>query len=118
MFYGATARDNLPIRPVQRAGGGGYTPFATSETVCGAWAIKALQVKEAGEQERALTQYLMGVILFIQSHIKLQEVKQLKETAVCESMHGGVRGRGSNPPTYSIIRQPFILIPYQTLLNH
>jgi hypothetical protein len=40
--------------------------------------------------------------LFIQSHIKLQEVKQLKETAVCESMHGGVRGRGSNPPTYSI----------------
>ena len=93
-------------------------PFATSETVCGAWAIKALQVKEAGEQERALTQYLMGVILFIQSHIKLQEVKQLKETAVCESMHGGVRGRGSNPPTYSIIRQPFILIPYQTLLNH
>jgi len=21
---------------------------------------------------------------------------------VCESMHGGVRGRGSNPPTYSI----------------
>ncbi|MBK7098053.1 MAG: hypothetical protein IPH58_06485 [Sphingobacteriales bacterium] len=77
-------------------------PFATSETVCGAWAIKALQVKEAGEQERALTQYLMGVILFIQSHIKLQEVKQLKETAVCESMHGGVRGRGSNPPTYSI----------------
>jgi TonB-linked SusC/RagA family outer membrane protein len=42
------------------------------------------------------------VILFIQSHIKLQEVKQLKETAVCESMHGGVRGRGSNPPTYSI----------------
>ncbi|MBK7097834.1 MAG: hypothetical protein IPH58_05155 [Sphingobacteriales bacterium] len=79
-------------------------PFATSETVCGAWAIKALQVKE-GEQERALTQYLMGVILFIQSHIKLQEVKQLKETAVCESMHGGVRGRGSNPPTYSIIEK-------------
>ncbi|PLB86391.1 hypothetical protein C0T31_05555, partial [Dysgonamonadaceae bacterium] len=40
---------------------------------------------------------------FIQSHIKLREVKQLKETAVCESMHGGVRGRGSNPPTYSIV---------------
>ena len=39
----------------------------------------------------------------IQSHIKLREVKQLKETAVCESMHGGVRGRGSNPPTYSIV---------------
>ncbi|MBK7098854.1 MAG: hypothetical protein IPH58_11450 [Sphingobacteriales bacterium] len=71
--------------------------ITTRETVCGAWAIKALQVKEAGEQERALTQYLMGVILFIQSHIKLQEVKQLKETAVCESMHGGVRGRGVIP---------------------
>ena len=77
--------------------------FVGSEAVSGAQAIKALQVKEAGEQERALTQYLMGVILFIQSHIKLQEVKQLKETAVCESMHGGVRGRGSNPPTYSIM---------------
>ncbi|MBK7099283.1 MAG: hypothetical protein IPH58_14275 [Sphingobacteriales bacterium] len=71
-------------------------PFATSETVCGAWAIKALQVKEAGEQERALTQYLMGVILFIQSHIKLQEVKQLKKPP-CASMHGGVRGRGVIP---------------------
>ena len=22
---------------------------------------------------------------------------------MCESMHGGVRGRGSNPPTYSIL---------------
>ena len=30
-------------------------------------------------------------------------VQQFKETAVCESMHGGVRGRGSNPPTYSIV---------------
>ena len=30
-------------------------PFARSETVCGAQTIKALQVKEAGEQERALT---------------------------------------------------------------
>ena len=52
-------------------------------------AIKVLQLKEAGEQERALTD-------------DLREVKQLKETAVCESMPGGVRGRGSNPPTYSI----------------
>ena len=33
------------------------------------------------------------------------KVKPLKETAVCESMHGGVRGRGSNPPTYSIVRR-------------
>ncbi|MBK7099670.1 MAG: hypothetical protein IPH58_16920 [Sphingobacteriales bacterium] len=78
-------------------------PFATSETVCGAWAIKALQVKKAGEQERALTQYLMGVILFIQSHIKLQEVKQLKKPPCARACTGGVRGRGSNPPTYSIM---------------
>ena len=31
-------------------------PFPTSETVCGASGTKAFQVKEAGEQERALTQ--------------------------------------------------------------
>jgi RNA-directed DNA polymerase len=30
-------------------------PFPTSETVCGASGTKAFQVKEAGEQERALT---------------------------------------------------------------
>ncbi len=65
-------------------------PFAGSEAVSGAQPTKALQEKGAGEQERALTH-------------DLREVKQLKETAVCESMHGGVRGRGSNPPTYSII---------------
>ena len=35
-------------------------PFAGSEAVCGAQATKALQVKEAGEQERALTHDLMG----------------------------------------------------------
>ena len=35
-------------------------PFVGSETVSGAQAIKALQVKEAGEQKRALTQDLMG----------------------------------------------------------
>ena len=40
---------------------------------------------------------------FVQSHIKLREMKQIKETTVCESMHGGVRGRGSNPPTCSIL---------------
>ena len=34
-------------------------PFAGSEAVSGAQAIKALQVKEAGEQKRALTQDLM-----------------------------------------------------------
>ena len=35
-------------------------PFPDSETVCGALRTKALQVKEAGEQERALTHDLMG----------------------------------------------------------
>ena len=35
-------------------------PFAGSEAVSGAQAIKALQVKEAGERERALTHDLMG----------------------------------------------------------
>ncbi|HPQ13162.1 MAG TPA: hypothetical protein PLQ60_06815, partial [Paludibacteraceae bacterium] len=35
-------------------------PFAGSEAVRGAQATKALQVKEAGEQKRALTQDLMG----------------------------------------------------------
>jgi hypothetical protein len=38
----------------------------------------------------------------VQPFIKLRETKQLRETAVCESIHGGVRGRGINPPTYSI----------------
>ncbi len=37
------------------------------------------------------------VYCYVQPIIKLREVKQLKETAVCESLHGGVRGRGSNP---------------------
>ena len=41
----------------------------------------------------------------LQPNIELQQVNQFKETAVCESMHGGVRGRGSNPPTYSIARK-------------
>ena len=63
-------------------------PYVNSEVVNEAIPLKASQVKEAGEQKRALVQ---------------REVKQLKETAVCESMHGGVRGRGSNPPTYSIV---------------
>jgi hypothetical protein len=39
---------------------------------------------------------------FIQSLNKLQIIKPTIETAVYESTHGGVRGRGSNPPTYSI----------------
>ena len=38
-------------------------PSARSEAVSGAQAIKALQVKEAGEQRRALALDLMGAIL-------------------------------------------------------
>ena len=45
------------------------------------------QVNKEGQQGRALT----------------KKVKLLTETAKCESMLGGVRGRGSNPPTYSIM---------------
>jgi RNA-directed DNA polymerase len=57
-------------------------PYATSETVRGAQTIKALQVKEAGEQERALTQNLMGAIL-CHSNIKqaYRQVKQNKGVA-------------------------------------
>lgn len=52
-------------------------PFAPSETVRGAQAIKVLQIKEAGEQERALTHDLMGAIL-CHSNIK-QAYKQVKQ---------------------------------------
>ena len=38
-------------------------PFSDIETVCGAKEIKALQVKSAGEQERALPHDLMRAIL-------------------------------------------------------
>lgn len=51
-------------------------PSDKSETVRGAQPTKALQVKEAGEQERALTHDLMGAILS-QSNIK-QAYKQVK----------------------------------------
>lgn len=44
-------------------------PFSKSEVVNRALSTKALQVKEAGEQERALTPDLMGAILF-HSNIK------------------------------------------------
>ena len=36
----------------------------------------------------------------------LREVKQLKETAVCESIHGSVRRQVSNPSIYSIRIRP------------
>lgn len=52
-------------------------PFAKSETVSGALSTKALQVKEAGEPERALTHDLMGAIL-CHSNIK-QAYKQVKQ---------------------------------------
>ena len=57
-------------------------PFATSETVSGAQAIKTMQVKEAGEQEQALTHDLMGAIL-CHSNIyqAYQQVKQNKGVA-------------------------------------
>lgn len=65
-------------------------PFATSKTVSGAQTIKALQVKEAGEQERALTHDLMGAIL-CHSNIKqaYKQVKQNKGVAGIDQMPVG-----------------------------
>jgi group II intron reverse transcriptase/maturase len=65
-------------------------PFATSEAVSGALSIKALQVKEAGEQERALTHDLMGAIL-CHSNIKqaYKQVKQNKGVAGIDQMPVG-----------------------------
>lgn len=65
-------------------------PFASSETVSGAQATKALQVKEAGEQERALTRDLMGAIL-CHSNIKqaYKQVKQNKGVAGIDQMPVG-----------------------------
>ena len=62
-------------------------PFAPSETVRGAQSIKALQVKEASEQERALTHDLMGAIL-CHSNIKqaYKQVKQNKGVAGIDQM--------------------------------
>lgn len=65
-------------------------PFVGSETVSVASAIKALQVKEAGEQERALTHDLMGAIL-CHSNIKqaYKQVKQNKGVAGIDQMPVG-----------------------------
>ncbi|HOV36801.1 MAG TPA: group II intron reverse transcriptase/maturase [Dysgonamonadaceae bacterium] len=62
-------------------------PFVGSETVRGAQRIKALQVKEAGEQERALVPDLMGAIL-CHSNIKqaYKQVKQNKGVAGIDQM--------------------------------
>ncbi len=59
-----------------RQGGEVVRPFPKSEAVCGAQGIKVLQVREAGEQERALTHDLMGAIL---CHSNIQQAyKQVK----------------------------------------
>jgi group II intron reverse transcriptase/maturase len=62
-------------------------PFVGSETVRGALSIKALQVKEAVEQERALTHDLKGAIL-CHSNIKqaYKQVKQNKGVAGIDQM--------------------------------
>lgn len=62
-------------------------PFVESEAVSGAPSIKALQLKEAGEQERALTHDLMGAIL-CHSNIKqaYKQVKQNKGVAGIDQM--------------------------------
>jgi group II intron reverse transcriptase/maturase len=65
-------------------------PFGTSEAVSGALSTKALQVKEAGEQERALTHDLMGAIL-CHSNIReaYKQVKQNKGVAGIDQMPVG-----------------------------
>ena len=65
-------------------------PFSTSEIVSGAQVIKALQVKEAGEQKRALTHDLMGAIL-CHSNIyqAYKQVKQNKGVAGIDQMPVG-----------------------------
>jgi RNA-directed DNA polymerase len=65
-------------------------PFPTSETVCGASGTKAFQVKEAGEQERALTPDLMSLVL---SHDNIKaaykQVKRNKGVAGIDQMPTG-----------------------------
>jgi group II intron reverse transcriptase/maturase len=65
-------------------------PFGKSETVSGALSTKALQLKEAGEQGRALAPDLMGAILCY-SNIKqaYQQVKQNKGVAGIDQMPVG-----------------------------
>lgn len=65
-------------------------PFAQSEAVSGALPTKALQVKGAGEQERALTHDLMGAIL-CHSNIRqaYRQVKQNKGVAGIDQMDVG-----------------------------
>jgi len=67
--------------------GSAVRPSDKCEDVDQTKARQARQINKEGKQGRALTS---------------NEVKTLTETATCESMRGGMRGRGSNPPTYSI----------------
>jgi hypothetical protein len=64
--------------------------FFLSETRSRNQKMKTLQLKEDGELGRVLNH-------------DLREVKQLKETALGERMHGGVRGLETNHSTYSIL---------------
>ena len=62
-------------------------PFEQSETVCGAQSIKALQVKEAGEQERSLTHDLMRAILCHSNiHQAYRQIKRNKGGAGIDQM--------------------------------
>ena len=65
-------------------------PFGTGEAVSGTQLTKALQIKEAGGQERALTHDLMGAIL-CHSNIKqaYKQVKQNKGVAGIDQMPVG-----------------------------
>lgn len=65
-------------------------PFVVSEAVSGAQTIKVLQVKEAGEQERALIQNLMGAILcYINIQQAYRQVKRNKGVAGIDQMPVG-----------------------------
>lgn len=62
-------------------------PFEQSETVCGAQSTKALQVKEAGEQERSLTHDLMRAILCHSNiHQAYRQIKRNKGVAGIDQM--------------------------------
>jgi hypothetical protein len=63
-------------------------PSDNCEDVNRAKAGQAGQLNKERQQGRALAE--------------VRKVKVLTETATCESMRGGVRGRGSNPSPYSI----------------
>jgi hypothetical protein len=63
-------------------------PFVNSEAVSGVVSARALQVKETGEQTRALTLDLMGAILS-HSNSAYKQVKQNKGVAGIDQMPVG-----------------------------